>query len=59
MNLRIKDEKYLVACDMNCGAKSEMFVVDDAGNSYMHICQKCSEKLIKCLKNRKNSIKKA
>ena len=59
MNLTLSSEKYSVACDMNCGNKSEFFIKDDAGNSYMHICSQCSEKIIDCLKKNKKSVKKA
>ena len=59
MNLTVKKEKYLVGCDMNCGKKSQVLVCDDAGNSYMHICLDCIDKLTKCFKNYKNPVKKA
>lgn len=59
MNLVTIKEKYSVACDMNCGNKSEVNIQDDAGNLYMHICLDCAEKIEKSIKNYKKTNKKA
>ena len=59
MNLLTLKEKYMVACDMNCGNKAEVSIQDDAGNLYMHMCLNCADKIEKSIKNYKKTIKKA